>query len=82
MKTQSDCTTILLPDVAVGHRARVVSVSGGEAFRRRLLELGFVPGTEVERLATGLAEPASYRLRGAVVALRRIDAGHVVVEAR
>lgn len=57
----------------------VVRVAGSEGFRRRLLELGFVPGTRVVRVGRG--EPLRFRVRDAVLALRRIDARNVVVEA-
>lgn len=56
-----------------GERAQVLGLSsacrGPE--RRRLLDLGFVPGTvvEVERVSP-LGDPVAYRVRGSVVALR------------
>jgi DtxR family Mn-dependent transcriptional regulator len=56
-----------------GERAEVLGLSsacrGPE--RRRLLDLGFVPGTvvEVERVSP-LGDPVAYRVRGSVVALR------------
>ncbi len=49
--------------------------------RRRLLDLGLVPGTEVTavmRSPTG--DPTGYRIRGAVIALRREQADLVQVE--
>ena len=46
--------------------------------RRRLLELGLVPGTRVTCAAVSPAgDPAAYLIRGAVIALRRKDAGGV-----
>jgi DtxR family Mn-dependent transcriptional regulator len=64
-------------DLAAGERARVVEISpacrGPE--RRRLLDLGFVPGTLVEvELVSPAGDPTAYRLRGSVVALRREQA--------
>jgi len=40
--------------------------------RRRLLDLGFVPGTtiEVEMVSPG-GDPTAYRVRGTLIALRR-----------
>ncbi len=55
----------------------VNGVTGPDLFRRRLLELGFVPGTQVARVGRG--EPLRFRIRDAVVALRRSDARHVQV---
>ena len=39
--------------------------------RRRLLDLGFVPGTKVTKLGEGLFNgPSRYQIRGNVIALR------------
>jgi DtxR family Mn-dependent transcriptional regulator len=49
--------------------------------RRRLLDLGVVPGTTVHaefRSATG--DPVAYRIRGALIALRRQQAQWILVE--
>lgn len=48
--------------------------------RRRLLDLGFTPGTSVTpALETFVRDPRAYRLRGTLVALRRDQAEHVLV---
>lgn len=67
-----------------GARARVValapSVHGPQ--RRRLLDLGFVPGTEVvAEFKSAMGEPMAFRVRGALIALRTEQAAGVVVEA-
>jgi len=66
-----------LTSLAPGERAVVVGLSpacrGPE--RRRLLDLGFVPGTEVKVvMASPLGDPVAYEVRGATVALRREQA--------
>ena len=70
-----------LSELPVGESARIASVGGSGALRRRLLELGFVPGTELcclgERPGGG---PRSYRLRGTVLALRRCESDTVELE--
>ena len=61
--------------LAPGHRAWVGELSAQGELRRRLRALGFVPGAQVECLGKSpLGDPAAYRVRGAVVALRRRDA--------
>ncbi len=61
--------------LAPGHRAWVGELSAQGELRRRLRDLGFVPGAQVECLGRSpLGDPAAYRVRGAVVALRRRDA--------
>jgi Fe2+ transport system protein FeoA len=47
-----------------------------------MLDLGFVPGTRVERdFDSMLGSPTAYRVRGAIVALRREQADRVFLEA-
>ena len=48
---------------------------GGRKLRRRLLDLGFVPGTEVvaETKSPG-GDPVAYRIRGTLIAVRREQA--------
>ena len=60
---------------APGHQAWVGELSAQGELRRQLRDLGFVPGAQVECLGRSpLGDPAAYRVRGAVVALRRRDA--------
>ena len=61
-------------------RAVVQEVFAQGAERRRLQELGFVPGAQVECVGTSpLGDPRAYQLRGTVIALRRRDARPVRV---
>lgn len=68
-----------------GGRTRVVGLSPAcrPPERRRLLDLGFVPGTpvEVEMVSPG-GDPTAYRVRGTVVALRREQANLIRVSSR
>ncbi|HOC17031.1 MAG TPA: iron dependent repressor, metal binding and dimerization domain protein [Vicinamibacterales bacterium] len=53
------------------------------AQRRRLLDLGIVPGTVVRAELSSLSgDPVAYRIRGAVIALRRAQADDIVVRRR
>jgi DtxR family Mn-dependent transcriptional regulator len=48
--------------------------------RRRLLDLGVVPGTVITaELASASGDPVAYRIRGALIALRRRHAEWIVV---
>jgi Fe2+ transport system protein FeoA len=48
--------------------------------RRRLMDLGFVPGTQIEiALKNPLGDPTAYLVRGAVIALRRVQARQIQV---
>ena len=71
-----------LSELQPGGRARVMGLSpacrGQE--RRRLLDLGFVPGTLIEvDMISPAGDPTAYRVRGSVVALRREQANLIRV---
>jgi len=68
--------------LAPGESARVVRLAPEcrGAQRRRLLDLGLVPGTRVTAELVSLAgDPIAYRIRGALIALRREQADRIVV---
>jgi len=66
-----------------GERARVVRISSvcRGAERRRLLDLGLLPGTEVAaEFASPSGDPAAYLVRGATLALRADQARLIEIE--
>ena len=72
-----------LSGLEMGERARVVALAPAlrGAERRRMLDLGLIPGTEVApELRSPGGDPTGYAIRGAVIALRREQADHVQVE--
>lgn len=72
--------TIGLNELAVGSRAVVDSLAPEGATRRRLMDLGIVPGTRVEVLRSSpLGDPRAYKIRGAVLALRKEEASKIMV---
>jgi ferrous iron transport protein A len=63
-----------------GARARVESVEADGAIGQRLLDLGFLPGTEVRLVRRApLGDPAVYELRGTQLCLRRGEAKRIRV---
>ena len=67
--------SITLDALRVGQWGQVAEVLTEPAMRRRLLDLGLVPGTAVSCTAVSPAgDPAAYLIRGAVIALRSRDA--------
>jgi Fe2+ transport system protein FeoA len=71
-----------LARVLPGQRGRITMLSpdctGAE--RRRLMDLGLVPGTVIEvEMTSPLGDPTAYRVRGAQIALRREQARLVQV---
>ena len=64
-----------------GQTARVCGLTAVGEIRRRLQDMGLIPGTPVTCLhVSPLGDPKAYALRGAVVALRAGDAAGVRVE--
>ena len=62
-------------------RAVVVSVGGGGPDRRRVMDLGLVPGVEVRaHLHSPLGDPTAYLVRGCLIALRRSQARSIQVQ--
>lgn len=48
--------------------------------RRRLMELGFIPGAEITALYRGFfGGPAAYLINGAVIAIRNEDAAELEI---
>lgn len=75
----------LLTDLQMGEEAQVLSLSAScrGAERRRLLDLGFVPGTLLEvEMVSPSGDPTAYRVRGTVIALRREQARHIRIAHR
>ena len=72
-----------LSEVELGEKATVVGIGAGcrGAERRRILDLGFIPGTVVEpELRSPGGDPTGYRVRGSVIALRNEQADQIRVD--
>ena len=70
-----------LSRLPLGKSARVLSLSAQEPLNGRLLDLGFVPGSEITPLyAAPMGDPRAYLVCDTVIALRQKDAATVAVE--
>lgn len=72
-----------LESIQLGHSARVVGIDDAcrGLQRRRMLDLGLVPGTIVTaELPSPLGDPVAYRIRGSLIALRHAQASLILVE--
>jgi ferrous iron transport protein A len=64
-----------LAEVAIGTVVVVEEVGGERAFRRRLMELGLLPGTRVEvKGVAPLGDPIELLVRGSSLSIRRAEA--------
>jgi ferrous iron transport protein A len=71
-----------LADVPLGRAVTVREVDGARAFRRRLLEMGLVPGTTVRVVTVApLGDPLRIEVRGGQWSIRRAEAAQIQVEA-
>ena len=65
-----------------GTSARLVQVGGERSFRRRLMELGFLPGTQVRLVRkVDVGRLVELEVRGCHVSLRSSEAEHLFVES-
>lgn len=72
-----------LAQLGAGQAATILALSPAlrGAERRRLLDLGFLPGTRLEvALRSPAGDPTAYRIRGSLIALRGDQARHVRVQ--
>jgi ferrous iron transport protein A len=71
-----------LSSLAPGHRATVLDVDSSTPEGRRLLELGFLPETEIHVIRRApLGDPIAFYLRGGQICLRRSEAALIRVFA-
>ena len=67
---------------AIGHRGRIVEVTGDDAISVRLMEMGLIDGEVIELLGFApLGDPAEYLIRGYRLSLRKAEAARVQIEA-
>lgn len=72
-----------LADLPPGRAATVRGVEGPRAFRRRLLEMGLVPGVTVRIVTVApLGDPLQIEVRGGQWSIRRAEAAQIAIEAQ
>lgn len=69
-----------LAQTRIGQIVTVTHLAGEGSFRRRLMELGLVPGTRVELIGVApFGDPLELLARGSSLSIRRSDAEGVSV---
>ena len=69
-----------LAQTRIGQVVTVAHVAGEGSFRRRLMELGLVPGTRVEVIGVApLGDPLELLVRGGSLSIRRAEAAGIAV---
>lgn len=71
-----------LSALRLGEHAYISRVGGKADMARRLTDLGLLPGTRIAcELVSPSGDPVAYRVRGALIALRKRDADGVTTVA-
>ncbi len=70
-----------LNDLRPGEKARIVKVLAKGTVRRKLMDMGLVPGSEIQVVRTApLGDPIEFRIKGYSLSMRRQEAVNIVVE--
>lgn len=70
-----------LAEADTGSRLRLSRIEVEGVLRRRLLDLGFVPGNTVEVLQRSpLGDPVAFRVNNTIIALRREESTRIYGE--
>jgi ferrous iron transport protein A len=69
-----------LDHLTLGQSSRVTALLCTGLTRRRLMDLGILPGTQITaELRSPLGDPIAYRVRGALIALRHTQAAEIEI---
>lgn len=70
-----------LSDMKENQRFRIIRIAANGEIRRRLVDMGFISGTEGTLLRTALfRDPLEIFLKGARISVRRAEAEQILVE--
>jgi len=71
---------LTLDQLKLGETATVVRLTSTGMNRRRLMDLGILPGTElIAELRSPMGDPIAYRVRDALIALRNEQACQIEI---
>lgn len=72
---------LFLKDLKAGQRAVVVRVGGSGQVKRRMMDMGMVPGSEVEVVRVApFGDPIEFSVKGYSLSLRKTEAANIEVE--
>lgn len=72
--------TVTLDEAPIGTTVAVLAVGGERQFRRRIMELGLLPGTAVRVLRVApLGDPIEVSTRGCNLSIRHAEARSITV---
>ena len=69
-----------LKDLEVGQKAIVDKLEIDGSIKRRLLDIGLIPGSKIECIMKSpLGNPIAYMIKGAMIAIRKEDSDKIFV---
>ena len=72
---------IPLHELKVGQRGVIIHVSGKGPIKRRMMDMGLVPGSEVQVVRVApLGDPVEFTVKGYSLSLRKSEASNIQVE--
>jgi DtxR family Mn-dependent transcriptional regulator len=82
-KTRTGARQVPLHKLSTGQRGIVVRVGGKGPAKRRMMDMGLVPGSEVEVVRVApLGDPIEFTVKGYSLSLRKSEAQAIEVEVR
>ncbi len=73
--------SISLSKMPVGSKVQILNLLSTGLPRRRMLDLGLIPGTIIEIIRKSpLGDPIAYNIRGAMIALRKEESDQILVK--
>lgn len=72
---------ITLDNLKIGKSAKVLKINNIGSIRRRIMDIGLTEGTIITaELASLFNDPIAYRIRNALIAIRKDDSKNIIVE--
>lgn len=70
-----------LDKLKIGNSAKIIKVNNNGSIRRRLLDIGLIPGSIVTSyLESPFKDPIAYKIKNAVIAIRKNDSKEIEVD--
>ena len=75
--------SLTVDKLSPGSKGIISGISGEPSIRRRLMEMGVVPGSELTLIKWApLGDPAECRIRGYNLSLRRVETELITVDTK
>jgi len=70
-----------LSELPIGSQAIIKDIRITSKIKRRILDLGFIPGSKIRAIQTSpFGDPRAYKVKNTVIAIRNKDAKQIEIE--